>query len=129
MEDNLVRTEVKLSEESVRKIIAAETLKALSQVDGFMENLISQILFNRPPKQNSYDPVPRTFLEQALQKTFVPILEEEIAVLAETQRGKIRGIIKKVFKANVVDSKEFEDLLINQLSKFVGKVRMYVSSE
>lgn len=127
MSDNIIKTEIKLSEESVKRIIVSETLKALSQVDNFMENLISQMLFSRPPKRNSYDKEPLTFFETAIQNAFKPMLQEEITVLAEKQRKQIRDIIVKVFKAKVVDSKEFEDILIKQLSKFVSNIHMYVA--
>ena len=127
--DNIVKTEVILSEESVKRIIVAETGKALSQVPGMLETLIQETLFYREPKRNSYDKEKPTLYESVIKKTLQPMVEAELTSIAEKNRPKLAAIIKKAFKTGVVDNKEFEGRLISRLAKFTSNISFYVSDD
>jgi hypothetical protein len=126
---DVVKTEVRLSEDSVHKIVVAETAKKLLEIPDLMKTMVNDILFYRVPKRNSYDKENKTFYEEVIEKTLKPIVEEEIMKEANLNRKKIRAIIKKAFKTNVIDNKEFEDRLIERLSKFSSNISFYVSSD
>lgn len=117
MSENVVKTEIKLSEESVHKIVVSETAKALLQIPNLMETMVHDILFYRVPKQHSYDKENPTFYERVIQKTIRPIVEEEIKKMAQQNRNILSTIIKKAFKTKIIDNKAFEDRLIEQLAK------------
>jgi hypothetical protein len=129
MPDNIVKTEIVLSDESVHKIVVAETAKALNQVEGFMESLVHEVLFTRPAKQNSYDKTPKTFYERAVISVLTPMVKEEIEKCAEKHRKKLSAIISKCFKSKIIDNREFEDRLIERLSKFSSNINFYVNNE
>lgn len=126
MTDNIVKTEIKLSEESVHKIIVSEMGRAFAQIPNFMETMVRDILFYRQPKRHSYDKENPTFYESVIQKTIKPIVEEEIKKLAEIHREKISSIIKDAFQTGVINNKEFEDRLIEKLSKFTSNISFYI---
>lgn len=127
--DNIVKTEVKLSEESVKKIVLAEAAKAVSEIPNFVENLVRDVLFFREPKKYSYDKENPTFYESVIQKTLRPMIEEELSKIAEAYRPKLRKTLKQAFKSDVIDNKEFEDRLIAKLSKFSSNITFYVSND
>ena len=129
MSDNIIKTEVKLSEDSVHKIVVSETAKALLQVPNLMETMVNDILFFRAPKRNSYDKDNKTFYETVIQNTLKPIVEEEVKKLAEANRKQLSSVIKKAFKSGIIDNKEFETRLIEQLSKFSSSINFYVSDK
>ena len=128
MTENIIRTEIKLSEESVRDIITGEAAKAISEIPGFMDKLAKEVLFARPKKRYSYNKEPPTTFEAVVKKTIVPMIEEEITILAKEFRPKLRAMLKKAFKANVA-TKEFENRLIAQLSKFTSNIKFYVTDD
>lgn len=127
MTDNIIKTEIKLSEKSVSEIVTAETAKALLAIPDFMEKLIKTVLFTRPRKRNSYDPEPNTFFETGIQAALKPVIKEEIENIANKHRKSLSGIISKAFKSKIIDNKEFETKLIEQLSKFTSNIKFYVS--
>ena len=129
MSDNIIKTEVKLSEDSVHKIVVSETAKALLQVPNLMETMVNDILFFRAPKRNNYDKDNKTFYETVIQNTLKPIVEEEVKKLAEANRKQLSSVIKKAFKSGIIDNKEFEIRLIEQLSKFSSSINFYVSDK
>jgi len=129
MTDNIIKTEIKLSEESVKQIVIAEAAKAVCSVPNLIEGLIKEVLFYRVPTRYSSDVPNPTFFEGALQKTFKPIIEEEIVKIAESNRKEISSIIKKAFKSKVIDNKDFENRLIERLSKFSSCISFYVSEK
>jgi hypothetical protein len=124
--DSIIKTEVVLNEEMVAKIVASETVKALVKVPEFMENMVKQMLFSRPKKNYSSDPELPTMYESLVQKYLKPIIEDEMSKVAEGWRPKLSAIIKKAFKTNVLDNKEFEERLLNQLAKFSSNITFYV---
>jgi hypothetical protein len=126
MEDNIVKTEIKLSDESVHRIIVSETAKKLLEIPNLMETMVNDILFYRPPKKYSYDKDRPTFYESVIQKTIKPIIEDEIKKAAEENREKLSAIIKAAFRSGVIDNKEFENRLIEKLAKFSSNISFYV---
>ena len=129
MDDNIVKTEIKLGEDSVKKIIVTETAKHILNVPGLIETFVEQILFKRPEKRYSYDNDPPTFYETILKKTIQPIIEEEVKKIAAAQRPTISKILKKAFKTKVIDNKEFENRIIQQLSKFTSNIEFYIAEK
>ena len=127
MTDNIVKTEVVLSEESVKQIVIAESAKAISNIPGFMEGLVKTILFTRPPKKYSYDKPKPTYYEKLIGEVLKPIIQEEAEKLAESWRPKVKVILKKAFKTNVLDNKEFENRIIERLSKFSSNISFYIN--
>lgn len=126
--DSILKQEIKLNEETVAKIIASETAKAMVQIPEFMENLVKQMLFYREPQRYLSDPKNPTMHEKLIQKYMQPILEEEVKNEAESYRPKLRVLVKKAFKSNVIDNKEFEDRFIKQLSGFSSRITFYIPS-
>lgn len=124
--ENIIKTEIQLNEEMVAKIVASETTKALTKIPEFMENMVKQMLFHRPKKNYSSDPEPPTMYESLVQKYLQPIVENEMEKAAEEWRPKLRIIIKKGFKTNVLDNKEFEDRMLKQLARFSSNITFYV---
>lgn len=129
MEGNIVETKVALTEESVKQILIAETGKMLSEIPGFMEEMIRQVLFYRSPKRYSSDSPNPTFYEKVIQNTLQPMIEDEVRNIAKKNRKKLSDIIRRAFKAEVIDNVEFENRLIKQLSKFSSNISFYVSSD
>jgi hypothetical protein len=121
-----IKTEIQLSEEMVAKIVASETSKALVKVPEFLENMVKQMLFSRPKKEYSYSEEKPTMYESLVQKYLKLIVENEMEKAAEEWRPKLRVIIKKAFKTNVLDNKEFEDHMLKQLAKFSSNITFYV---
>ena len=124
--NDIIRTEINLSEESVHKIVVAETAKAILEIPGLMETMVREVLFHRPPKQYSYDKERPTFFESVIQKTMKPMIEEEVRNQAEAHRAKLTAVIKDAFRTGVIDNKEFEDRLIDRLSKFTANIDFYI---
>ena len=124
--ENIIKTEIQLSEEMVAKIVASETTKALVKIPEFMENMVKQMLFSRPKKEYSYSEEKPTMYESLVQKYLKPIVENEMEKAAEEWRPKLCVIIKKAFKTNVLDSKEFEDRMLKQLANFSSNITFYV---
>lgn len=126
--NDVVKTEVIISDESVHKIVVAETGKALASIPGLMEKFVNDVLFFRPPKRNSYDDERPTFYEDILQSTIKPMIEEEVKKVATVYRNELSAIIKRAFKTNVLDNAEFENRLIEKLAKFTSNINFYVDN-
>jgi len=127
--ENIIKTEIQLSEEMVAKIVASETSKALVKVPEFLENMVKQMLFHRPKKEYSYSVEKPTLYESLVQQYLRPIAEEEIKKAAEEWRPKLSVIVKKAFKTNVLDNKAFEERMLDQLAKFSSNITFYVPSK
>ena len=127
--DSVVKTEIKLSDDMVHQIVIAETAKALLSVPDIMEKMVEQVLFHRVPKKHSYDKENPTFYESVIRQTLKPMIEEEIKMVAGSHRKQLSAIIKKAFKAGVIDTAEFEKRLIEKLAKFTSNISFYVSDD
>ena len=127
--ENIIKTEIQLSEEMVAKIVASETSKALVKVPEFMEKMVEKMLFHREKPRYSSDPQPPTMYENLIQQYLKPIVEEEIKNASEEWRPKLRTIVKKAFKTNVLDNKAFEDRMLQQLAQFSSNITFYVSNK
>jgi len=125
--ENIVKTEIKLGEDTVRDILVSEVAKVVAQTPNLIEEFVRNALFYRPPKKYSYDDEKPTFFESTLKKTFQPLIEEEIKKVAEQNRDKLSAIIKDAFKTKVIDNKEFENRIIERLSKFSSNISFYIS--
>jgi len=101
----------------------------LAAIPNFMESMIKEVLFYRPPTRYSGDKPNPTFYESVIQKTLKPLIEEEVKKVAEANRKELSRIIKTAFKTNVIDNADFENRLIDQLSRFTSDIRFYVSAD
>ena len=61
--NNIVKTEVKLSEDSVQKIISAKVAEMLMGQEEFVKEFVNQLLTKREPKQYSRDPENPTYFQ------------------------------------------------------------------
>ena len=129
MNKSVTKTEVILDEKSVHEIVVAETAQALAKIPNLMQSLIREVLFHRPQKRYSHDKEKSNFFELVIQKTLKPLIEEEIKKIADSNRDKLSEIIKKAFKTNVIDNKNFEDRLIEKLADFSSNIDFYVSQD
>ena len=129
MSDDIIKTEIKLSDESIHKILTAETAKALANVPGFLETIVQGVLFTRPRKRYSYDPEPPTFFEKVTGDSLKEMIRDEIKILAEENRDKLRATLKRAFKTKIIDHKEFEDRLIERLGKFTSNITFHIKDD
>ena len=126
MSGDIVKTEIKLSDKSIQRILAAEVAKALVDVPDFMSEMVRQVLFERPAKQYSYDKDKPTLFESAIMGALKPMIKEEMEVLAEGYRPKLRKVLSKAFKTHVSDNGEFETRLLDKLTSFTANISFYV---
>ncbi len=124
--NNVVKTEVILTEKSVEQIVIAEAAKAMSKMPGFLEGIIEHLLTYREPKRYSSDPEKPTYMEAVIAKTLKPIVEEEMIKIANKHRKKLSSILSKAFKTGIIDHKDFEDRLIKEMAGFTSNIRFYV---
>jgi len=127
MSDSVVKTEVRLSENTVKDILVAEVAKVIAQTPNIIEEFVRNAIFHREPKRYSYDKDNPTFFESTLKKTFQPLIEEEIIKIANDNREILSKIIKQAFKTKVIDNKEFEKRLIERLGKFTSNITFYIN--
>lgn len=126
MSGDVIKTEVILSEESIERILAAETAKALLNVPEFMSEMVRQVLFQRPAKRSSYEKDKPTLFESAIMGALKPMIAEEVEKLAEGYRPKLRKILSKAFKTHVADNGEFETRILDRLASFTSNISFYV---
>ena len=129
MTENIIKTEIKLSEESVREIVVAETTKRLAEIPGFIEGIVHHALTYRKKKRYSSDPDNPTYFEKIIQESLQPMIKEECLSLSESARPTVRKILKKALKTKVIDNKEFETEIIKQMARFTSNINFYVSSD
>ena len=127
MTGNVVETKVILDKESVHEIVMEETAKMLLGVPDLMKTFVKEVLFHRPPKRNSYDKEIETFYESVIRKTLKPMIEAEVVKIAEEQREVLSAIIRKAFKAEIINNSEFENRMIKKLGDFASNISFYVS--
>lgn len=126
---DIVKTEVQLSDDSIQKILVTEVAKIILAKPDYINEIVKNVLFTRPPKRNSYDKDQPTFFESSVKKTFEPMLEEIIGDELQKHKPALKKIIAKALKTNILDHGEFADRLLKAMAKYTSRINFYIPSD
>lgn len=129
MDESIVKTEIKLSEESIQKILTAEVATIILGNPEIINEIVRNVLFTRPERKSSYGDKPPTFFESAVKKTFEPMLQEIIAAELQKKKPALKKIIAGALKTSIIEHGEFAQRLIDSMSKFTSSIGFYLKSD
>jgi hypothetical protein len=120
------KIEVRLSEEDVKKYVAAEIAKALMNSEQLVQQFVNQIMFQQITVKENYNERKTTLFNEAIWTVVKKVIQEELTKACEEKRGAIVKIVRKVFGASFPGEKQFVESMNKQLVEVCSQIQFHV---
>ncbi len=129
-EDSIVKTEIKLSEESVQKIITAKVAEVLMGQTELVETFVDKVLHHRDKKEYSRDPPKPTLFEEILEASLKPIVVDELKRQFEKKYKKTfqKAVEKGLAKIFSGEETTVMDTILKGMTDAFSKFHFYIRS-